>query len=77
MRPCAADGARPSRLPPQTPVSFCFLTTPSAALDSATATWAAAIVSGEAYPAGASSVSVRNRMDGPAFSRSQVSGIRC
>ena len=48
LMPCAAEAARPSRLPPQTPVSFCFLTTASAALDSTTAAWAASIASGEA-----------------------------
>jgi hypothetical protein len=46
-------------LPPQTPVSFCFLATASAVLDSTTAVRAAAMVSGEAYPAGASSVRAR------------------
>ena len=48
LMPWAAEAARPSRFPPQIPVSFCFLTTASAALDSATARWAASIVSGGA-----------------------------
>ena len=75
--PWAAEGASPRRFPPQVPVSFCFLTTARAVLDSDTARWAASRASGVAYPAGASSVSVRYRIEAPAFSSSQVSGIRC
>jgi hypothetical protein len=51
--------------------------TATAVFDSTTATWAASIASGEANPGGASSVYVRYRIEAPAFSSSQVSGIRC
>lgn len=55
MMPCAAAGAKASRLFPQTPVSFCFLTTAWDALESGIAAWAASVVSGGAYPSGARS----------------------
>ena len=59
------------------PVSFCFFTTARAVFDSVIAWCAASISSGGAYPSGASSRYVLYRMEGPAFSSSQVSGIRC
>jgi hypothetical protein len=59
------------------PLSFCFLTTARAVLDSVITCCAASITSGGAYPSGASSRYVLYRMEGPAFSSSQVSGIRC
>jgi hypothetical protein len=46
--PWATDAATPSRLPPQTPVSFCFFTTAAAVLDSTMAARAASMDSGEA-----------------------------
>jgi hypothetical protein len=59
------------------PLSFCFFTTARAVFDSVIAWCAASITSGGAYPSGASSRYVLYRMEGPAFSSSQVSGIRC
>ena len=74
--PCAAETAVPRRLPPQVPVSFCFLAIAWTALDPSRAARAVSIVSGAIVPWGASSAKVRYRMDSPPCARSQPIGIR-
>ncbi len=74
--PCAADGVTPRRLPPQVPVSFCFLMTACVALPASMAVRACASVSAAMVPVGASSAKVRYRMVSPPCASSQPTGIR-
>ena len=63
-------------MPPQMPVSFCFLTMAWTALEASSAARAVSMVSGAALPAGARLAKVRYRIDSPPWARSQPIGIR-